>query len=212
MMTIKCVGMLVKGIPELKGTQMKRCVALVSLTVLLVGGLAQAAVEEGDTEINLGGYYQRFSGGNDQGISGPTIENYSLTGGYGYFVTDHIQLSGLLGYSSYASSSGGYSNWNYFDLGIQGKYHFMIDQPLVPYVGLEYMINMGLDYGNQSFGDSGYGTQYGIGGGARYEMSPRNDFFIEIWYKELTHDWTKATMTNVDNLVHLRLGIIHQFN
>ena len=43
--------MLVKRIPKLKGTQMKRCVTLVSLTVLLIGGFAQAAVEKGDTEI-----------------------------------------------------------------------------------------------------------------------------------------------------------------
>jgi len=196
---------------------MKRCVALVSLTVLLTGGLAQAAVEQGDTEINLSGSYSRFTSGNESGVSGNTYKIFNIAGGYDYFVTDNISAGLGLGYTDYNQSS---YNLNYWSFGARGKWHFVPENELVPYVGLRLDYDHGLDIGtrdsdnNNPTSSSGRQTAWSWGPlvGVRFEINPQIDFYVEYNYIFLEGDWNNAVQLNVETQQLVRFGFVHQFN
>ncbi|MFC1762021.1 outer membrane beta-barrel protein [Planctomycetota bacterium] len=200
---------------------MKRLMWLMGIVVLLATHPILAAVQEGDTEIHLGGSYQKYNGGSVDGVKGPDVTNFHFLGGYNYFMTDNISLGVLLGYDSYeykAETAGSSYKDQFLGLGASVKYHFMIEELLVPYLGLELMYHKGLNVGNRDVLalDARDGTSVGIGGGIRYELNPQNDFFIEYIYQKLFGDFTSTNVglkgLNLDDAHFIRFGIIHQFN
>lgn len=184
-----------------------RKLVMISILTLLLGTMAQAAVQQGDTEITFGGAWSRYSAGNHMGIQGTAITTFNVQGSYGYFVNDNVQIALAAGYDQHSMGS---TKLQFLGVGVTGKYHFLIDQPLVPYVGVEVMLNKGINLGQTAYNDRKDGASLGGIIGARYELDPKNDFFIEYVYRELYDDYTKSTF-NLDNAQFLRFGLVHQF-
>ena len=194
---------------------MKRLVILVGIASLILGGLAEAAVQKGDTEIDLSGMFTKIGGGNNN-AGGPNYTLLEFLAGYGYFVTDNVQVKAVLGISEYEEDpvSGSNFNLNYWSLGGRVNYHCCINQPLVPYIGAELVFNHGIDIGTRdsdNFNPSNgraEGWSWGIAAGGRYEVGDNSDFFLELLYRSLEDDWEKTL--NVDEMILFRLGIIHK--
>lgn len=209
----------------MKGVKMKRNLIIISLIAMLMGGLSQAAVEEGDTEISLHGSYSKMGATNlPSGTAGFEYEIFELAAGYGYFINDNVQVGVTGGYSDYnsksLSASAGSGNRDYriryWSLGATGKYHFMVDNQLVPYLGGELLYNHGIDIGTRDSDhwlpaqDRATGWSWGIGGGLRYEVSKSSDFILEYLFRSLEDDWGKRL--GVDDMHLVRLGLVYKFN
>jgi hypothetical protein len=149
-------------------------------TLLLVFSLiastqsfAQLAVDKGTKFANLGigvGGYGYYTGGGGVGL------NASLDFG----VAPNITVGGVVGYRSYGSVSN--YNYNSFDIGARGSYHFnellsLTSDKIDLYAGL------GLSYFSFSYGGfaSNYGTVYvPIHLGGRYFFNEKIGAFAEL--------------------------------
>jgi len=177
---------------------MKRFIALLCVICLGLAVSANAAVQKGDTEIELlGGWANiNFDGGGD-------IDIYGLMGSVGYFVTDAIQVSG--------SAMGlwmdvGGTDVDLYGLGIRGKYHFMTDQKAVPYVGGQLFWTT-ID----AAGTDVDGIVWGPVAGLRYELNENNDLFVEYQLLMFEEDFDDPAMMGLDDSNLIIFGIVHQF-
>lgn len=167
---------------------------LILFTVGCFACAASAAVQQGDTQVDLlGGYVtQDFEGGGD-------IDTWFISGALGYFVTDNIQVGAV---AMYLGADAGGLDIDAYGVGAQGKLHFMTTNQMVPYIGGQ-ILWANLDMG----GGDGDGLLYGPLAGLRYELNAYNDFYVEGQY----HLWGGDADDLLDDGFGIFLGIIHQF-
>jgi len=180
---------------------MKRFIALLCVICLGLAVSANAAVQKGDTEVELlGGWANiNYDAGGD-------VDIYGLLGSVGYFVTDAIQISGAaMGVWIDTPVAG--ADLDIYGLGIRGKYHFMTDQKAVPYVGGQ------LFYATfqPGVGPDVDGIVWGPVVGLRYELNEMNDLFVEYQLLMFEEDFDDPALTGLDDSNLIIFGIVHQF-
>jgi len=174
---------------------MKHGLILLSVVGLALAGVANASVQQGDTELDfLGGFLTQ------NGEAGAAdIDAFFLSGAIGYFFTDNIQGQVV---AMGAWTEAGNVDTDVYGIGVRGKYHFMPTNQWVPYVGGQ-LLWVDVD----SDGGDGDGTLWGPLVGMRYELNAYNDFFVEYQY----HKWDGDAGDAIDDGHGLFLGLIHQF-
>ncbi len=190
---------------------MKRGLILLSVVGLAFAGVANASVQQGDTELDfLGGF---LTANGDTGVGDTT--SFFLSAALGYFFTDNIQgqLAAMGMWTEFDAPSGGTDvDVDVYGLGVRGKYHFMPTNQWVPYVGLQlFWANVDVDIAGGLDGDVD-GFMWGPVLGLRYELNANNDFYIEYQY----HMWELDAPSDFDSDIlddghALLVGLIHQF-
>ena len=174
---------------------MKRSLITLSVVGLMLAGVAGAAVQKGDTELELAGNFMYTNLADLDGEGGGTQTSYSVRVGGGYFVTDNIRLG--------ASINGMWvGSINAYGVNLDAKYHFMPTNQLVPYAGAQFGAGMA-DAGGLSETATTY--MYGPLAGVRWELNEKNDFFVEYQFQLWGGDRI------FDNLHTVMFGIVHQF-
>jgi hypothetical protein len=200
---------------------MKRWLILFSVGCLVIAGTAVASVHMGDTEL---GFMGSVIGENSTGSSGLDFNRWALSGRFGYFTTDNIQVSAV------ATFEENEENWdnaskttsgtidvkrdtNIYALGGQIRYHFMTENQLVPYIGAQLLwadVKVTEKYPGMSsnnWEEDKQGILWGPLAGVRYEMNEQNDCFIEYQYQK----WSSNISDLMDDGYAVYLGLIHRF-
>jgi outer membrane protein W len=198
---------------------MTRCLMVLSVIGLLCAGAANAEVRQGDTELNfLAGFMSQNSAGASVDEPGLDFESWFLSGGFGYFLTDNLQVAAV-GFGLWSSitidnadESDQDLDLDVYGIGVQAKWHFMPANLWVPYVGGQLLwatVDMDAsDINGDSLLDGNYdGTLWGPVAGLRYELNATNDFVVEYQY----HVWNGDIGHFFDDGHALFAGIIHQF-
>jgi len=167
---------------------------------MLFAGVAGAAVQQGDTEIEALFGYMDWSAPDEAGDDAD-VSAWFLAGGVGYFFTDNIRVAGA---GMWASLEQGDTDTDLWALGASGKYHFMPANQLVPYAGGQ-ILWASADAGGD---DSADGFLWGPLAGVRYELNENNDVFVEFQYHWFTGDISDELVE--DGFV-IFAGIVHQF-
>jgi hypothetical protein len=159
------------------------------LTVLVIGFFAllsaqdanaQKLFDKGDALFNAGlGTGNIYGGGIPLQVSAE------------WFVTDAISVGPYIGYTSWRHRAYGYRwNYNFFDLGGKGSYHFakhinmntdkldLYGSVMLGYTISSYKDNTGIAY-NDAYGDQ---VKFGIVGGARWFFSENFAVNGEVGY------------------------------
>jgi predicted porin len=171
---------------------MKRSLMVLALLGGLVGGVATAAVQKGDTELDaLGGFIT------ENGDEGGDVDLWFVSASIGYFLTDNIRVGGEVAYANIDFGP----DMDIWAIGGSVKYHFMPTNQWVPYVGAQVL------YAKTDDGDSADGILWGPVAGLRYELNANNDFFVEYQY----HLWSGDIGDVIDDGHAIFLGIVHQF-
>ncbi len=176
---------------------MKRWLIPFVVGCVALGGVANAAVQQGDTELNFLGSWFTENGTSDNG----DYDVVFLSGGIGYFITDNIQV-GAVGLGAWTDLDD--TDTDIYGLGVSGKYHFMPTNQWVPYVGGQFLW-VDVDADDSDY--DGNGTLWGPVAGARYELNAYNDFFVEYQY----HIWDGDMGDVLDDGHGIFFGLIHQF-
>lgn len=174
---------------------MKRALMVLSVVGLALAGVANASVQQGDTELDFLGGLMSQNGDN----GAPDFDALFVSAALGYFFTDNIQgqVAGLGSWTEVDDS-----DLDVYGIGVRGKYHFMPTNQWVPYVGAQLMwVNLEDDF------DDFDGTLWGPLGGLRYELNANNDFFVEYQY----HMWEGDVAEGLEDGHMLFVGLIHQF-
>jgi len=189
---------------------MKRGLILLSVVGLAFAGVANASVQQGDTELDfLGGFITQ----NGDGTTGD-VDSFFLSAALGYFFTDNIQgqVAALGTWNEYdAPGSANDTDIDVYGLGVRGRYHFMPTNQWVPYVGLQlFWADASIDQGGTD--NDVDGIMWGPLVGLRYELNANNDFFAEYQY----HIWELDAPSGFGNDIlddghALLVGIVHQF-
>ena len=197
---------------------MKRWLILLTAGCLVFASAANAAVQQGDTELDfLGGWMSQNGAGSDpnSGDISADVDGLFLMGRVGYFLTDNIQV-GAVGLGAWTSTTlevDGESadvDIDIYGLGVSGKYHFMPTNQWVPYVGAQLIwADVDLDASDidSDADESGSGVLWGPLAGLRYELNAYNDFFVEYQYQI----WDGDMGDLLDDGHLLFVGLIHQF-
>jgi outer membrane protein with beta-barrel domain len=202
---------------------MKRWLILFTVGCVAFAGMASAAVQQGDTELEAQGTWMmqnsagRPSTAND--LPGIDIDALFVSAGIGYFLSDNLQVGAVaMGmWTSFDVEAVAGSSTDYqvdmYGIGAKAKYHFMPTNQWVPYVGGQVMwanadIDLDLAAGATSPWDGDIdGVLWGPILGLRYELNAYNDFFVEYQY----HLWTGDIDELLDDGHGLFLGLVHQF-
>jgi len=185
---------------------MKRWLILFVVGCLALAGAANAAVQQGDTELDALGAWMTQNGEDDY----PDTDVLFLSVGVGYFVTDNVQVQG--------AALGAWTEVEDVDVDIwaiggRAKYHFMPTNQWVPYVGGQVLwANAETDGLDDLAGEPGWdadsdGVLWGPVAGLRYELNAYNDFFVEYQY----HIWSGDIGDAIEDGHALFVGLIHQF-
>jgi opacity protein-like surface antigen len=191
---------------------------------MMLAGVASAAVQQGQTEVDAMFSYQKLNGPEDGG----DITSWSFMGGLGYFFTDNIRVgaSGMYSNADYESfmSATELTRWG---IGANVKYHFMPTNQLVPYVGGQILweswdLTQGVTFvgvdpdtgdvlGEETVEESGDtdGFSFGPVAGVRYELNEKVDLFAEFQYNWYTGDISDDL---ADDSFAIFAGLIYQFN
>jgi len=166
-----------------------------SVGCLAFAGVANASVQQGDTELDaLGGWISQ-----DGEDSDSDFDSFFVSAAMGYFITDNIQVGpAVIG----AWTEIGDLDVDIWAVGAKAKYHFMPTNQWVPYVGGQILF-ADVDY-DVADGD---GTLWGPVAGLRYELNAYNDFFVEFQY----HLWEGDIGDVIDDGMGLFVGLVHQF-
>lgn len=191
---------------------MKRSLIALSVIGLLCAGVAGAAVHQGETEIGLSGSFM--------GINGETnrqdTTSWSVNGLLGYFVSPNIEVS-LVGNGQWSTigndTTGTERVWMY-GFGPAVKYCFTPNSLWVPYVGAQAQWSWlsgfwtnGDGTTANGIGGTRDGLMYGPVAGLRFELNPKNDFFVEYQYRLYAGE-----LKDVYNSAHaVVIGLAHQF-
>jgi predicted porin len=173
---------------------MKRWLILFVVGCLALAGAANAAVQQGDTELDALGAWMT-----QNGEDGGDVDLFFLSAGVGYFVTDNVQVQGaaLGAWTEIADE-----DTDIWAIGGRVKYHFMPTNQWVPYIGAQVMwANAEDDV------DDVDGVLWGPLVGLRYELNAYNDFFVEYQY----HMWSGDIDDFLDDGHGVFVGLIHQF-
>ena len=161
--------------------------------------MASAAVQKGDTELNLAGSFLSTNGAGAASNNDSTV--WAVDGFLGYFMTDNIQVGVGANGQWTDSDVAAEDDWMY-GVGVAGKYHFMPTNLWVPYVGAQAR----WEWSDNTFG-SVDGLMYGPLAGLRFELNANNDFFVEYQYRLFAGELNDA----YDSAHAVLIGIIHQF-
>lgn len=181
---------------------------MVLVATLVLAGVAGAAVQQGDTELDFSGAFTSYNGAEGNGNS-TGLEAYL---GLGYFLTDNVQAgveAGAGWFDSDSTSSEYSSESTDYSLGIFGKYHFMPTNQWVPYVGARFGYGW-METDSDAPGvskNTDEGVWYGPLAGLRFELNANNDFFAEYRYTLYAGDYEDV----YDETHEIIVGIIHQF-
>jgi outer membrane protein W len=186
---------------------MKRGLIVLSVLSLLVGGVATASVQKGDTELDAMFSFVTENGATD--VS--DFEAWSLSASLGYFITDNIRL-GIGGMWTSMDGTEGVlllpQSIDIWGIGGSVKYHFMPTNQWVPYIGAQiYWANLQVDFPGDVPDLDADGVLWGPVAGLRYELNANNDFFVEYQY----HIWDGDIGDGYDDGHAVFLGISHQF-
>jgi len=182
---------------------MKRWLILVSVGCLALAGATNAAVQQGDTELDALGGWMTQNGEDDGG----DIDALFLSGAIGYFVTDNIQV-GAVAMGTWLEIDD--QDIDTYGIGAKAKYHFMPTNQWVPYVGGQILwVNADIDIEGEDIelDEDIDGTLWGPVAGLRYELNAYNDFFVEYQY----HIWDGDVSDVLDDGHAVFVGLIHQF-
>jgi len=183
---------------------MTRCLMVLSVVVLLCAGVTNAAVQQGDTELDvLGGFMTQ--NGEDGGVD---FDAWFVSAALGYFLTDNLQVQVAgMGLWSETTAFGTDVDVDAYGLGGRAKWHFMPTNQWVPYVGAQLLwTTVDVDAGT-AFDDSADGTLWGPVAGVRFELNEMNDFFAEYQYQI----WEGDLGDLFEDGHSIFVGIIHQF-
>ena len=195
---------------------MKRSLVVLSLVSLVFAGVASASVKQGDTEIEFLGSYQNW---NAPDGGGSDSRAWSIAGGLGYFLTDNIRVgvAGMYGDMDYQLMVP--TEIKRWGIGANVKYHFMPANQLVPYIGgqlfwenWDVTQSLDLEIDGEQVGGTESGSTDGLLlgplAGARYELNPNNDIFVEFQYNFYTGDISDDF---AESGYAIFAGIVHQF-
>ena len=176
---------------------MKRWLILFVVGCLALAGVANAAVQQGDTELDALGAWMTQNGEDDY----PDTDVLFLSVGVGYFVTDNVQVQGaaLGAWTEFANE-----DTDIWAIGGRVKYHFMPTNQWVPYVGAQVMW---ANADSDAYDEDVDGVLWGPVAGLRYELNAYNDFFVEYQY----HMWSGDINDYMDDGHAFFVGLIHQF-
>lgn len=201
---------------------MKRWLILFTVGCVAFAGAANAAVQQGDTELDaLGGWIMQNSAGrpsNSNDLPGVDIDAIFLSAGLGYFLNDNLQVGavamGLWSSTEVENPTGASSDRDIdiYGLGAKAKYHFMPTNQLVPYVGGQVLwttadIDLSTNLQPSAWDGKIDGVLWGPVAGVRYELNAYNDFFVEYQY----HIWSGDMSDILDDGHGVFVGLIHQF-
>lgn len=182
---------------------MKRGLMLLSVVGLALAGVANASVQQGDTELDLLGGFETVNGHN-----GGDLDNLFVESRLGYFLTDNVQVGGLVAADwTQEEVTGGDNETTAYSLGGFANYHFMPTNQWVPYVGGRIAWTYAETDPAVGDDDKFDGLEYGPVAGLRFELNAYNDFFAEYRYTLFSGDFKDL----YDDSHGLFLGIIHQF-
>jgi len=176
---------------------------MVLVATLVLAGVAGAAVQQGDTELDLLGSFKALNGD-----AANNKDTYSIEVGLGYFVTDNVQVGVFAGGSwEEEDTDDGDDEIMKYNLGGSIKYHFMPTNQWVPYIGAR--IAYAYEETDPAVGedDKFDGLEYGPVAGLRFELNANNDFFAEYRYVLYGQDLEDQN----DEMHAVYFGIIHQF-
>lgn len=204
---------------------MKRGWILTLAISLAFAGAASASVQQGDAELNLSGNWSSINGEDSE----QDIDWLGLSAGYGYFLTDNVQIEAagmgvwmgdgfqlgdtvVVGEDTYTTTLEDAHLWA---IGGKLKYHFMPTNMWVPYAGalimwgdldaeVEATINGVLPVKSSLSKD---GWILGLLGGMRYELNAYNDFYVEYQYKVFEQGLGEV----FSDSHQIWFGILHQF-
>jgi hypothetical protein len=147
---------------------MKRILMLLCVMSLALVGVANAAVQKGNTELEFLGGWVSINGE----TSSADTTTWFLSAFVDYFMTKEVSVGGgALGMWSSNDVSG---NTNTYGFGGRAKYHFLPDNQWVPYVGGQiFWVTSDTDAGDAD------GTAYGPIAGVRYPLNEHNDFIVQ---------------------------------
>jgi len=175
---------------------MKRWLIVFTVGCLALAGAANAAVQQGDTELDLAGGWVQTNGER----STADVDEWFIDAGLGYFLSDNVQVSAIVS-GSWLDADG--VNTDAYGVGAGAKYHFMPTNQLVPYIGFDILYTFVDD---DILGDID-GVAWGPNAGVRYELNAYNDFFVE--YQYTTYDGDVGDILKDRHAVIF--GIVHQF-
>ncbi len=175
---------------------MKRLLIWTCVIALALIAPAKASVSQGDTELDVLGGWMNFD--TTATMGGTDISNWFLIGRVGYFITNEIQIAASV-MGAWLDSAVG--DAKLYGVGCAGKYHFMVNNQTVPYVGAQIFWAQ-LD--NATTTD---GWMWGPLVGLKYELNPNNDLFVEYQYQDYQDDIGDA----IESAHMVLVGIAHQF-
>ena len=188
---------------------MKRGLMVLSVIGVMCAGVASAAVQQGDTELEFLGSWLTV---NAEGEDASDWDALILFASMGYFLTDNIQVAPavLAAWTEIENT-----DYDIFGLGVRAKYHFMPTNQWVPYVGMQ------LFWGNVDV-DSSFDPEdadldaflWSPLVGMRYELNAYNDFFVEyqyhLWEDDIS-DSPDSGGPGFDDGHAIFMGLVHQF-
>lgn len=194
---------------------MKRGLILLSVVGLALAGVANASVQQGDTELDfLGGFLSENGDGSGATATGD-FDALFVSGALGYFFSDNVQgqVAALGAWTSFDAPSGGTdTDIDVYGVGVRGKYHFMPTNQWVPYIGLQlFWADAEVDTtGIDDFDVDG--IMWGPMVGLRYELNANNDFFVEYQYHIWDLDAPSGFANDILDDGHaILVGLVHQF-
>lgn len=192
---------------------MKRSLVLLVVASLVFAGVASAAVQKGETEINLAGSFVSTNGANNAVASNESANDstlWSVDGFFGYFLTDNIEVGlGANGQWINFGSGATEQRRSAYGLGPVVKYNFMPTNLWVPYIGAQAQWEWSDDQGGLRTAASGWkdGLMYGPLAGVRFELNANNDFIVEYQYRLFAGELSDL----YDSSSAVLIGIAHQF-
>jgi hypothetical protein len=194
---------------------MRRGLAVLAVVSLLGVGVAGAAVHQGEIDIDFSGTWLT----ENAGTGGLDFDGLFLSGGIGYFLTDHIEVEGaVLGIWASGNPTVPFvSDWdeNFYAFGAKAKYHFMPKNRWVPYVGGQFFWGKDNRDTVGTLYDADFdGYLWGPLAGLRFELTEHADFFVEYQYHIWGGEISDASVVNSPNWEdgHLvTLGLIYAF-
>jgi outer membrane protein W len=197
---------------------MKRWLVLSLAACLVMVGTAVGSVQMGDTELNFSGSLGSLNSGNQGGLN---FDSWMLSGGFGYFATDNIEV-GAVGIFRESTERWNKDNQesrmlkrddNLYAFGGQVKYHFMPENQLVPYIGgqilwtdLKVTEKFASGFGTDWSRDK-QGIMWGPLAGLRYTLNEQNDVFVEYQYQIFS--------SNIHDIIQdghaVQVGLSHKF-
>lgn len=166
---------------------MKGCFVLVLALILGLTNMGFGQVQQGDYEVSVSGSYN-----NTRLNDGQHTEAATASVLWGHFFTDSIEL-GPMGVWTHTEFVDIYSVDAY------GRFHFMTDQQIVPYVGGLF----GVNYANSEDGDDSCGTEYGPLAGLKFFATEDVSIFAEYTIKWFDGD----VGDDIDYLQTISIGV-----